>query len=86
MTEAALHLSVRSAEKELFSGSVMSVSSINERGRFDVLSFHENFISIIKDGIFIKLPEGQEKIITIDTGIMMVEENRVAIYVGLGSN
>lgn len=81
----SLSLVIANSDGQLFNGSVVSLSSINEKGEFDVLPYHENFISIIKDKIFFVENKQKKNQLTIDQGIMMVEGNKVVVYVGIGT-
>ncbi len=68
----------------MFSGEISSLSSYNEKGRFDVLERHANFISLISKSLMFRIKDGEEKEIKIDNGVMRVLGNRVEVYVGVG--
>lgn len=74
---------VRNVESVLFQDYAKSVSSVNEKGRFDILPLHSNFISIIKEKIVIYDKNNQKKEIKIDQGILRIVENKVEIYLGV---
>jgi F0F1-type ATP synthase epsilon subunit len=76
-----LSLIIRDPEKLIFKGDVKTISSFNEKGPFDVLPQHENFISIIKDNIVVGLENGKKEF-NFKEGIMRVSENTVKIFVG----
>lgn len=78
-----LYLMVRNREQVLFSGEVVSVSSHNDKGKFDVLKRHANFISLISKSLLIRLKDGKEKEIKIDNGVMKVLGNKVEVYLGI---
>jgi F0F1-type ATP synthase epsilon subunit len=78
-----LYVSVRSREGILFEGNAVSVSSFNQKGKFDVLLEHANFISLIKDKLTIRKREGQDQEIAVDNGIMKVSGNVVDVYLGI---
>ena len=71
------------------SGSVMqsqqvfAVTSVNQKGPFDVLPEHENFISIIKDRIIVHKTRKDKQEIKIETGILEATSNNVKIFLGL---
>lgn len=69
----------------MYEGQAISISSRNERGRFDILSYHTNYISLIKDFILVKEPSGKENQIVIKSGIMRVYENNVQVFLGFDS-
>lgn len=83
MADRQLILTVRAREKELFSGNVKSVTSYNDRGKFDVLDMHTNFISIIKDALMIRMLDDTTKEIKLDNGIMRVLNNKVDVFLGV---
>lgn len=76
-----LAVTVSSREGMLFEGAASSVSSVNDRGPFDILPQHQNFISIIRQGIIIRAGDTRE--ISLKTGVLKVRENRVEVYVGI---
>lgn len=76
-------LSIRNKQGVLFDGSVKAVSSYNEKGLFDILAQHENFISLIYKKIIIHKNNKQKQEIKIDNGVLRVYKNNVNIYVGI---
>ena len=81
-----IRVKARSREAVTFEGEAVAVTSINDRGEFDVLPNHANFISIIKDYIIIKKKDGQEQKIELKgPTVLKVWKNRVDIYLGLGN-
>ena len=76
----SLTVTIRTREKILFQGKVTGVTSLNERGIFDVLAGHENFISVVKEKLTI---HDSEKSFTFTTGILRVEENVITVYIGV---
>jgi len=67
----------------LFSDDVFSVTSKNEKGVFDILPYHENFISLISDFIITDKNTSDERRFNIEKGILYMIENKINIYVGL---
>lgn len=67
----------------MFSGTVKTVSSYNEKGPFDILSEHENFISLIKQKIVIHKLDNKIQEFKIDNGVLRVYKNEVNIYIGI---
>jgi len=78
-----LNLVIRTKQGTLYNDKVAAVSSKNDKGVFDILPEHENFISIIKESIVIhkKINENQE--MKIENGILRVYKNKVNIYIGI---
>ncbi|OGE24960.1 hypothetical protein A3C26_00450 [Candidatus Daviesbacteria bacterium RIFCSPHIGHO2_02_FULL_39_12] len=80
---AKLQLTIIHPDEESFTREVDVVSSSNLEGPFDVWPLHTNFISIIKDYLWVY--QGKEKImeIKVDTGILRVTSNRVEVFLGI---
>ena len=87
MANPPIDLTIRTREDVLFQGEVSAVSSINEKGRFDVLPFHASFISLIQQKIVIHERNYIQREILIGVGIMHVADNHVKVYLEtLGSD
>jgi len=78
-----LNLTVRNREKVIFSGQVSALTSENDKGIFDVLSQHSNFISIIKNQITIYNTDGTLQKIQLTTGVMQITGNIINIFLGI---
>lgn len=76
-------LKIQTKEGISFNDKVRAITSFNEKGIFDVLPQHENFISVIKDKIIIHTIDGKDKEIKIDNGVLKVHENEAHIFLGL---
>ena len=77
-------LKIVSREGLVFEGEVSSITSYNEKGKFDVLAQHANFISLIKKGLSIKeIESSQEREISFDNALIRVKENFVEVYLGI---
>ncbi len=83
MEEENFHLKVVSRKGVIFEGEVISITSYNEKGVFDVLASHANFISLISKGVIIKDLQGVEKKIDFDNALLKVFKNNVEIYIGV---
>jgi len=81
----SLTVVVRNREKVLYSGNAYALSSVNDRGIFDILPSHENFISLIKEKVIIHKTQKDEKEIQIENGIVRVYKDNVYIYVNFKS-
>lgn len=77
-----LQVFVMTGDSVVYNDKAISVSSRNEKGRFDILPLHTNFISIIKEFLVIQINSQEKKQIDIKNGIMRVYENKVQIYIG----
>ena len=77
-----ISLVIKNKEGTLFEGLARALTSYNERGIFDVLPLHENFISVIRDFIRIYKTDGTNQDMKITTGVVKVFQNKVNVYVG----
>ncbi len=78
-----ISLTIRNRSVIVYRGPVKAVTSLNSKGRFDVLPEHANFISIITNYIIIHKPDGTEQEIKISRGVLKVDGNAVSIYLGV---
>ncbi len=76
-------LVIRRKEKVLFEGEVRALTTYNERGVFDVLYEHANFISIINKNCLIHKTDGTTSEVKIEEGILRVHENKATVYLGI---
>ena len=81
----SLTVVVRNKEKVLYSGQAAAITSINDKGIFDVLPQHENFISLIKEKVIIHPTLKENEEIQIENGIARVYKDNVYIYVNFKS-
>lgn len=78
-------LKIQTREGVSFNDKVKAITSFNEKGVFDVLPQHENFISVIKDKIIIHTTDGKDEEMKIDNGVLKVQENEAHIFLGITS-
>jgi F0F1-type ATP synthase epsilon subunit len=76
-----LYAVVRTKDQVVYQGNVEAVTSYNEKGTFDVLPQHINFISLIKDRLVLHERVNQNKDINMSRGILKVFENKVFVYI-----
>lgn len=81
--EEVLVLKIQTKTGVSFDNKVKAVTSFNDKGIFDVLPEHENFISVIKDKIIIHQLDGQDKEMKITNGVLKVNSNEAHIFLGL---
>lgn len=78
------HLIVVSREGIVFEGDTESITSYNEKGKFDVLAEHANFISLVKKSLTIRLRgEDIDRELDFDNALMRVRQNKVEVYLGV---
>lgn len=82
-TIGKIAVNIKSKTKNYFKGQADSVTSINNTGIFDILFNHANFITLIKEYIYIDKDQKTEQKIEIENGVLSVFENKVDIYIGL---
>lgn len=68
-------------EEIKFEGYAKSVSSKNPEGNFDVLPEHENFVTLIVEGVVIVDENGQKHEFKLGKGLLEAESNLVKIFV-----
>jgi F0F1-type ATP synthase epsilon subunit len=82
-TSKTLHVFIRNREKVLFNEDVTSISSRNEKGIFDILPLHGNFISLIEQRLILQRGDGTKEEVFVSNGILRASENRVEVYIGV---
>ncbi len=70
-------------ESVIYQGRVSALTSVNEKGKFDVLPLHSNFISIVKDYLILHERQGSEKEFKLSRGVLRIVNNEVTIFLGL---
>lgn len=78
-----LHLYIRDRTKVISNTDVRMISGVNEKGNFDILPLHSNFISLIEQRIVMVRMDGTKEEIVVNNGILRCIENRVEIYIGV---
>ena len=81
MRKAEIQLSIISAEKSLFAGTVSSVVIPGVSGRFGVLPDHAPLISPLGKGTIVYTKEGKEQSLEVDGGIVEVNAGAITICV-----
>lgn len=78
-----LDVIVKNPDRTVFSGKAFAVSATNQKGPLDILPYHENFISIIKDKVTIHLTQEKTENIPVEKGVLKVFENSVEVFLGV---
>lgn len=79
-----LNVEVRSRQGVVFSGDLAAITSYNLVGQFDILPEHTNYVSMIKKKLILRRVDGRVEEMNVDSGIIMVESNKVKVFVGVG--
>lgn len=75
-----LQVIIREPQKTLFEGTVKTFSSVNEKGAFDVLPSHAQFVATVGEYIKLVLPDGTEKSFDIEEGVLRVKGDAIEVY------
>jgi F0F1-type ATP synthase epsilon subunit len=78
-----LILTVKSRNGVILAGTFKSVTSNNDKGRFDVLSYHANFISLIRDYVEYIGFDDKKGMLPIRDAVMRVDDNKVDVFMGI---
>ena len=81
--QLSIEVTVQNREKILFDGTAKAVTSINEKGVFDILPQHSNFITVVHDYILIHLIDGSDKRIPCRQGVLWVTSNVVKVAIDI---
>ena len=74
------HVEVVTESEVIFEGEVLSFSSVNKVGRFDILPHHEPFVSILKRGdMVLRLIDGSIRKFAFEAGILIVNSKSEVI-------
>ena len=80
-----INVTVKSREKTLFKGQVVSISSSNGKGVFDILPLHANFITLISQQVRLTMSDGSSRELAVSNAVLRASENSVEIFLGLSS-
>lgn len=85
MEDKEIDLTIIAKDGVIFEGKVFAVSSYNDKGKFDILPLHANFISIIYKKIIVTKKDGSQVTFDIDRAILKHFKNKTEIYLGIES-
>lgn len=85
MAKEIFNLVIKAREGTLYKGNVLSLTSFNEQGKFDILAEHANFISLIKSSLVIIEVGGGMREYKISNGLLRARQNNVEVYLGIDS-
>ena len=77
------NLTVDSREAVIYKGSVKSISSFNEKGKFDILKEHANFISLIQNRLIVIGADEKRFEIPLNNALLRARGNNVEVYIGV---
>lgn len=79
----SLDVTIRDRTGLLFEGKVSGITSFNDKGEFDILPLHTNFISLIKKEIILHLGGSDTQSISVEQGVMSVKNDQAEVYLGV---
>lgn len=82
-TSRTLSVTVVSPEGAIFQGKAVAVSSWNDKGKFDILPQHANFITLIREKAILRLDSSKGKEVEFKQGILYCNNNQVEIFLGI---
>jgi F0F1-type ATP synthase epsilon subunit len=83
MADEPIHVRINSPEKIIWEGTALSVSSENAKGPFDILPFHTNFVSIVRDKEIRIHTGGKVETFKFSVSVLSAHSNTVNIYTNL---
>jgi F0F1-type ATP synthase epsilon subunit len=78
-----LRITIKDKNSTTVEEDITAVTSLNEKGPFDILGLHENFITVIKGKITLHKKDGTKKEINLERGVIKNLQNEVSIYLGI---
>ncbi len=79
-----LTVTIKSPNKDIYKGEAVSISSENSSGKFDILTDHANFITVIENKpIVISQTNKEKQTYTFPLAIISVSKNQVNIYTNI---
>lgn len=81
--QLSLSVTIKDSRKTIFDGFADAITSFSNKGKFDVLPYHANFIALIKEQVIIHNKGEKPQIIPLEAGVMKVSENTIKIVLGV---
>ncbi len=83
MKSDKIFVTIHDKSELIYEGNAISVTSFNEKGKFDVLLEHANFISLIQKKLILRKADGTIEEINFTNGVMLVTQDIVDVYLGV---
>lgn len=80
----SFRLMIRAREAMIYDGEINYLTSFNDKGKFDVLPEHTNFISLVKERIVFREAGGDEREIPIKQAVLRVLDDEAKVFLGIG--
>jgi len=78
-----ISVTIYGLESIIYQGKIKALTSVNDKGKFDILAFHSNFISIVKDYLILHERQGSQKEFKLKQGVLKLVNNQMSIFLGL---
>ena len=78
-----LFLKVITRKGTSFDAEIDSLTGHNDKGDFDVLRQHSQFISLIKNKLIVRLLDRKVQEIPVDNAIMRVKGENIEVFIGI---
>lgn len=78
-----IFLKVYTRQGITFNSEVNSITGYNDKGTFDVLKQHAQFISLVKKVLIVRLLDNKVQEIPVDNSIMRVKSETVEVFIGI---
>lgn len=75
-----LHVVIKNRKKTFLDEDALSVTSFNDKGVFDILPYHENFISLIKKMVTVRTPVRVVQL-QFESAVLSVSNDLVNVFV-----
>jgi F0F1-type ATP synthase epsilon subunit len=75
-----IYVRITAPFKSYYDGVAISITAVNDTGKFDVLANHHNFITILNPGEIVVRDEQGNHTIKTDRAIMHVKSNIVTVF------
>lgn len=82
MDNQTLHLRIRNRDSVILEEDIAALSAINQKGSFDILPTHGNFISLIEKNITIYSKDNKKTEFPLEGGLLKVYNNKIDIFLG----
>ena len=82
-TTETLSVVVRKKDGIIFQGPAESITSTNDKGIFDILPKHTNFVAVIKNTLIIRPVQKPAITMSVPRGIIHVKKNTVEVFIGI---
>ena len=84
--EDSFRVTIRTPDNIVFQGRATSLSSINNKGPFDILPEHANMITLIENSPINIITDSGTRKFVFEKAVISVRDNTVSIYANITQN